>query len=69
MREAFQLGLMTGKAAKRLKQTLAAFISMAEKMVDQTKRRMLKGEKVPAKDKGTVWPTAISLSAESQSKS
>jgi len=42
-----QLGQQTDKAAKRLAQTLATFIPLAEKVVDQTKRRILEGEKVP----------------------
>ena len=46
-----QLGQQTGKAAQRLKRTLATFIPLAEKVVDQTNRRVLKDEKVPAQDK------------------
>ena len=46
-----QLGQQTDKAAKRLAQTLATFIPLAEKVVDQTKRRILEGEKVPAQEK------------------
>jgi IS5 family transposase len=46
-----QLGQQTGKAAQRLKRTLATFIPLAEKVVDQTQRRVLKDEKVPAQDK------------------
>ncbi len=40
-----------GKAAHRLKRTLATFIPLAEKVVDQTKRRVLQDEQVPAQDK------------------
>jgi IS5 family transposase len=46
-----QLGQQIGKAAQRLKNTLATFIPLAEKVVDQTQRRILKGESVPAQDK------------------
>lgn len=46
-----QLGQQIGKAAQRLKQTLVTFLPLAEKVVDQAKRRILKGEQVPAKDK------------------
>jgi len=46
-----QLGQQTGKAAQRLKRTLETFIPLAEKVVDQTKRRVLKDEQVPAQDK------------------
>ncbi len=46
-----QLGQHTDKTAQRLKQTLATFIPLAEKVVDQTKRRVLKDEQVPARDK------------------
>ena len=46
-----QLGQQSGKATQRLKRTLATFIPLAEKVVDQTKRRVLKDEKVPAQDK------------------
>ena len=46
-----QLGQQAGKAAQRLKRTLATFIPLAEKVVDQTKRRVLKDEKVPAQEK------------------
>jgi IS5 family transposase len=46
-----QFGQQTGKAAQRLKRTLETFIPLAEKVVDQTKRRVLKDEQVPAQDK------------------
>lgn len=46
-----QLEHQIGKAAQRLKRTLATFIPLAEKVVDQTKRRVLKDEQVPAQDK------------------
>jgi IS5 family transposase len=46
-----QLEQQTGKAAQRLTQTLATFIPLAEKVVDQTNRRVLKDEQVPAQDK------------------
>ena len=46
-----QLGQQIGKAAQRLKRTLATFIPLAEKVVDQTKRRILNDEKVPAQEK------------------
>ncbi len=46
-----QLGQQIGKAAQRLKQTLATFMPLAEKVVDQTKRRILKDEQVPAQEK------------------
>ena len=46
-----QLEQQIGKAAQRLRQTLATFIPLAEKVVDQTKRRVLKDEQVPAQDK------------------
>jgi IS5 family transposase len=46
-----QLEQHLGKAAQRLKHTLATFLPLAEKVVDQTKRRILKGESVPAHDK------------------
>jgi IS5 family transposase len=46
-----QLGQQTGKAAQRLKRTLETFIPLAEKVVDQTKRRVLKDEQVSAQDK------------------
>ena len=46
-----QLGQQIGKAAQRLKHTLATFIPVAEKVVDQTKRRILNDEKVPAQEK------------------
>lgn len=46
-----QLEHQIGKAAQRLKRTLAAFIPLAEKVVDQTKRWVLKDEHVPAQDK------------------
>lgn len=46
-----QLGQQTGKAAERLKQTLANFEALARKVVDQTKRRVLQGRSVPAQEK------------------
>jgi transposase, IS5 family len=46
-----QLVQQIGKAAQRLKRTLATFIPLAEKVVDQTKRRILNDEKVPAQEK------------------
>lgn len=46
-----QLGQETGKAAERLKRTLENFMPLAEKVVDQTKRRILKAESVPAQEK------------------
>jgi IS5 family transposase len=46
-----QLGQETGKVAERLKRTLENFIPLAEKVVDQTKRRILKDERVPAQEK------------------
>ena len=46
-----QLEQQTEKAVQRLKQTLATFIPLAQKVVDQTKRRVLKEEHVPAQDK------------------
>jgi IS5 family transposase len=46
-----QLEQQIGKAAQRLKRTLETFIPLAEKVVDQTKRRVLKDEQVPAQDK------------------
>jgi len=46
-----QLELQIGKTAQRLKRTLATFIPLTEKVVDQTKRRILKDESVPAQDK------------------
>lgn len=46
-----RLGQQTGKTAQRLKQTLATFIPLAEKVVDQTKRRVLNDEQVPAQEK------------------
>ncbi len=46
-----QLEQQVGKAAQRLKRTLATFIPLAEKVVDQAKRRILKDEQVPAQDK------------------
>lgn len=46
-----QLGLETGKVAERLKRTLENFVPLAEKVVDQTKRRILKDESVPAQEK------------------
>ena len=46
-----QLGQQTGKATECLKQTLTNFAGLAEKVVDQTKRRILKGESVPAQEK------------------
>jgi len=46
-----QLKPETHGSAQRLKQTLARFIPLAEKVVDQTQRRILKGESVPAQDK------------------
>ncbi len=46
-----QLEQEIGKTAQRLKRTLATFIPLAEKVVDQTKRRVLKDEQVPAQDK------------------
>ena len=46
-----QLGKQVGKAAQRLKHTLATFMSLAEKVVDQAKRRILKDEQVPAQEK------------------
>lgn len=46
-----QLGQQTGKAAQRLKRTLATFMPLAEKVVDQTKRRVLNDESVPAQEK------------------
>lgn len=46
-----QLGQQTEKAADRLRQTLETFIPLAEKVVEQTKRRILQNESVPAKEK------------------
>ena len=46
-----QLEQQTGRAAQRLKRTLATFIPLAEKVVDQAQRRVLKDEQVPAQDK------------------
>lgn len=46
-----QLEQQTSKAAQRLKRKLETFIPLAEKIVDQTSRRVLKGEQVPAQDK------------------
>jgi transposase, IS5 family len=46
-----QLEQHTGKAAERLKRTLETFVPLAEKVVDQTKRRVFKGESVPAQEK------------------
>lgn len=46
-----QLEQDLGKAAQRLKRTLATFVPLAEKVVDQTKRRILKEESVPAQEK------------------
>jgi len=46
-----QLGQAAQDTAKHLKQTLTTFIPLAEKVVDQTKRRILKGENVPAQNK------------------
>lgn len=46
-----QLEQHVGKAAQRLKQTLATFVPLAEKVVDQTKRRILKEEHVPSQEK------------------
>lgn len=46
-----QLEQQTGKAAERLKRTLETFVPLAEKVVDQTKRRVFKGESVPAQEK------------------
>jgi transposase, IS5 family len=40
-----------GKAAQRLKRTLATFIPLAEKVVVQTRRRILNNENVPAQEK------------------
>jgi transposase, IS5 family len=46
-----QLEQQTSKAAHRLKRKLETFIPLAKKVVDQTSRRVLKGEPVPAQDK------------------
>lgn len=46
-----QLGQEAQNKARRLKQILVTFIPLADKVVDQTKRRVLKGESVPAQDK------------------
>ena len=46
-----QLGQNAQNKTRRLKQTLANVIPLAEKVVNQTKRRVLKGESVPAQDK------------------
>jgi IS5 family transposase len=46
-----QLGQQTGKAAQRMKRTLETFMPLAEKVVDQTKRRVLNDESVPAQEK------------------
>jgi len=46
-----QLGQQPGKVAERLKRTLENFVPLAEKVVDQTKRRILKDESVPAQEK------------------
>ena len=46
-----QLGQQVGKAAQRLKRTLATFMPLAEKVVDQTRRRILKDEEVPSQEK------------------
>lgn len=46
-----QLGKQTGKAVERMQQTLATFEALAGKVVDQTKRRVLQEESVPAQEK------------------
>jgi IS5 family transposase len=46
-----QLGQQTGKAAQRLKRALETFMPLAEQVVDQTKRRVLNDESVPAQEK------------------
>jgi IS5 family transposase len=46
-----QLEQQAGKAAERLKRTLDTFVPLAEKVVDQTKRRVFKGESLPAPEK------------------
>jgi IS5 family transposase len=46
-----QLEQQVGKAAQRLKHTLATFVPLAEQVVEQTKRRVLKDENVPAQEK------------------
>jgi IS5 family transposase len=46
-----QLEQQIGKTAQRLKCTLATFIPLAKKVVEQTKRRILKDESVPAQEK------------------
>ncbi len=49
MRE--QLEQQSEKVAERLKRTLETFVPLAEKVVDQSKRRVFKGESVPAHKK------------------
>jgi IS5 family transposase len=46
-----QLEQQVSQAAQCLKRKLETFIPLAEKVVDQTKRRVLKDEQVPAQDK------------------
>lgn len=46
-----QLEQQVGQAAQRLQRTLATFLPLAEKVVDQTRRRILQEEHVPAQEK------------------
>lgn len=46
-----QLYRRSGRPAKRLAQTLATFIPRTEQVIDQTVRRILQGEQVPAREK------------------
>jgi len=46
-----QLQKLPDKKAKRLAQTLETFLPRAEQVVDQTTRRILQGEQVPASEK------------------
>jgi IS5 family transposase len=46
-----QLQKLPEKKAKRLAQTLETFLPRAEQVVDQTTRRILQGEQVPASEK------------------
>jgi transposase, IS5 family len=46
-----QLQKLPEKKAKRLAQTLETFLPRAEQVIDQTTRRILQGEQVPASEK------------------
>ena len=46
-----QLERQVGQAAQRLQHTLATFIPLAKNVVEQTQRRILKDENVPAQEK------------------